>query len=143
MLTYERLRHNRRIGYALMVCFAILLPTVDPVSLLFEVIPLLILFEASIWLSKIMEKRWGFAADADAGFAGADAFLQQRQGGADDMRHLQGHPSLEGRIGVSLDDFDRVFTGLSLDLQDDGRFAIQPRQRTGLFGRVEYFAQVA
>ena len=34
-----------------MVAFAILLPTVDPVSLLFEAVPLLILFEASIWLS--------------------------------------------------------------------------------------------
>jgi sec-independent protein translocase protein TatC len=59
VLTYDKLRHNRRIGYALMVAFAILLPTVDPVSLLFETIPLLILFEISIWLSRIMEKRWG------------------------------------------------------------------------------------
>jgi len=62
VLSYDKLRHNRRIGYALMVAFAILLPTVDPVSLLFEVIPLLILFEASIWLSKIMEKRWRVGA---------------------------------------------------------------------------------
>jgi sec-independent protein translocase protein TatC len=59
VLTYDKLRHNRRIGYALMVAFAILLPTVDPVSLVFETIPLLILFEISIWLSRIMEKRWG------------------------------------------------------------------------------------
>jgi len=72
VLTYDRLRHNRRVGYALMVCFAILLPTVDPVSLLFEVIPLLILFEASIWLSKIMEKRWGFAGDAEEDLADTD-----------------------------------------------------------------------
>ena len=47
-----------------MVAFAILLPTVDPVSLLFETIPLLILFEASIWLSRIMEKRW-FPTEAE------------------------------------------------------------------------------
>ena len=59
VLSYDKLRHNRRIGYALMVGFAILLPTVDPVSLLFETIPLLILFEISIWLSRIMERRWG------------------------------------------------------------------------------------
>jgi Sec-independent protein secretion pathway component TatC len=45
-----------------MVVFAILLPTVDPVSLLFETIPLLILFEASIWMSKLMEKRWRVGA---------------------------------------------------------------------------------
>jgi sec-independent protein translocase protein TatC len=57
-LTSERLRRNRRIGIVIMLCFAILLPTVDPVSLAFEVIPLLILFELSIWLSVFMERRW-------------------------------------------------------------------------------------
>ncbi len=67
VLTYDKLRHNRRIGYALMVAFAILLPTVDPVSLLFETIPLLILFEISIWLSRIMEKRWRLGAYATNG----------------------------------------------------------------------------
>ena len=36
---------------SLLLVFAILLPTVDPVSLAFEVVPLLILFEISIWLS--------------------------------------------------------------------------------------------
>ena len=58
VLSYDKLRRNRRLGYALMVAFAVLLPTVDPVSLLFETIPLLILFEVSIWLSKVMERRW-------------------------------------------------------------------------------------
>jgi Sec-independent protein secretion pathway component TatC len=41
-----------------MVVFAVLLPTVDPVSLALEVVPLLLLFELSIWLSAFMEKRW-------------------------------------------------------------------------------------
>ena len=50
VLTSDKLRRNRRIGYVLMVVFAILLPTVDPVSLVLEVVPLLVLFEASIWL---------------------------------------------------------------------------------------------
>ena len=59
VLSYDKLRRNRRLGYVLMIAFAILLPTVDPVSLLFETIPLLILFELSIWMSKIMERRWG------------------------------------------------------------------------------------
>lgn len=58
VLTSDKLRRNRRIGYVLMVGFAILLPTVDPVSLALEVAPLLVLFEASIWLSVAMEKRW-------------------------------------------------------------------------------------
>jgi sec-independent protein translocase protein TatC len=58
VLSYDKLRRNRRLGYVLMIVFAILLPTVDPVSLVFETIPLLILFEASIWLAKVMEPRW-------------------------------------------------------------------------------------
>ncbi len=61
VLSYDKLRRNRRLGYVLMIVFAILLPTVDPVSLVFETIPLLILFELSIWLSKLMERRWGTA----------------------------------------------------------------------------------
>lgn len=58
VLTADRLRRNRRMGILFMVVFAILLPTVDPVSLALEVVPLLILFELSIWLAAFMEKRW-------------------------------------------------------------------------------------
>ena len=58
VLTSDRLRSNRRIAYVLLLVFAILLPTVDPVSLAFEVVPLLLLFELSIWLSVLMERRW-------------------------------------------------------------------------------------
>jgi Sec-independent protein secretion pathway component TatC len=43
---------------------------VDPVSLLFETIPLLILFEMSIWLSVFMEKRWNRGWDEDLAEAG-------------------------------------------------------------------------
>ena len=57
-LSSERLRRNRRIGYVAMLSFAILLPTVDPVSLALEVVPLFVLFEISIWLSVFMERRW-------------------------------------------------------------------------------------
>ncbi|MET0561670.1 MAG: twin-arginine translocase subunit TatC [Gaiellaceae bacterium] len=58
VLTSDRLRQNRRIAFVALLCFAILLPTVDPVSLAFELVPLLILFELSIWLSVLMERRW-------------------------------------------------------------------------------------
>lgn len=57
-LSSRTLRRNRRLGYVGMFAFAILLPTVDPVSLVLEVAPLLVLFEASIWLSAFMERRW-------------------------------------------------------------------------------------
>lgn len=58
VLSAERLRRNRRVGYVAMLAFAILLPTVDPVSLVLEVAPLLVLYEISIWLSVVMERRW-------------------------------------------------------------------------------------
>jgi sec-independent protein translocase protein TatC len=65
VLTAERLRHNRRLGIFLVVCVAVLLPTVDPVSLAFEVVPMLLLFEFSILLASFMEKRWERAYDED------------------------------------------------------------------------------
>jgi sec-independent protein translocase protein TatC len=63
ILTAEKLRRNRRIGIVFMVVFAVLLPTVDPVSLVLETVPLLLLFELSIWLSSFMEKRWDIAEE--------------------------------------------------------------------------------
>jgi sec-independent protein translocase protein TatC len=65
VLTSDRLRKNRRIAFVALLCFAILLPTVDPVSLAFEVVPLVLLFEMSIWLSVLMERRWDRAWDEE------------------------------------------------------------------------------
>jgi sec-independent protein translocase protein TatC len=58
ILTTNQLRRNRRLAYVILLGAAILLPTVDPVSLVFEVAPLWILFELSIWLSVLLERRW-------------------------------------------------------------------------------------
>ena len=58
IVTSDLLRRNRRIAFVALLVFAILLPTVDPVSLAFEVVPLVLLFELSIWLSVLMERRW-------------------------------------------------------------------------------------
>jgi sec-independent protein translocase protein TatC len=58
VLTTDRLRRNRRIAFVLLLIFAALLPTADPVSLAFEVIPLVLLYEASIWVAVFMERRW-------------------------------------------------------------------------------------
>jgi sec-independent protein translocase protein TatC len=52
------MRNNRRIGYAIILVAAALLPTVDPISLAFEVVPLLVLYELSIWASVFFERRW-------------------------------------------------------------------------------------
>ena len=70
VLTSDRLRKNRRIAYVVLLVFAILLPTVDPISLAFETIPLLVLYELSVWLSVLMERRWDRGWDEDYAEAG-------------------------------------------------------------------------
>jgi sec-independent protein translocase protein TatC len=70
IVTSDRLRSNRKIAFVVLLCFAILLPTVDPVSLAFEVVPLVLLFELSIWMSVLMERRWDRGWDEE--FAEAD-----------------------------------------------------------------------
>lgn len=61
IVTAAQLRSNWRWGVVLVVFVAILLPTVDPVSLAFEVVPLLALYFLSVWLASIMERRWEIA----------------------------------------------------------------------------------
>jgi sec-independent protein translocase protein TatC len=65
MLSSATLRRNRRYGIVLVVILAAALPTVDPVSLMFEALPLIALFEASIWLSVLMERRWQRSSEAE------------------------------------------------------------------------------
>ncbi|MHB8469697.1 MAG: twin-arginine translocase subunit TatC [Gaiellaceae bacterium] len=58
VLSAAKLRRNRRIGYVAMAALAVALPGVDPVTTAFEMVPLMLLFEASIWLSVAFERRW-------------------------------------------------------------------------------------
>jgi sec-independent protein translocase protein TatC len=58
VLSSRTLRRNRRTAYAVLIACAILLPTVDPVSLALEVVPLLLLFELSVVLAALLERRW-------------------------------------------------------------------------------------
>ena len=53
-----KLRRKRRLGYFAMAALAVALPGVDPITTAMEMIPLLILFEGSIWLSVLFERRW-------------------------------------------------------------------------------------
>jgi sec-independent protein translocase protein TatC len=65
IVTSSQLRRNRRMAFVGLLVFAILLPTVDPVSLAFEVVPLVLLFEMAIWLSVLLERRWQHDWDED------------------------------------------------------------------------------
>jgi sec-independent protein translocase protein TatC len=58
VLSARRLRRNRRIGYGLCIIVGVLLPGVDWVSMTLEVLPILALFEGSIWAAVFFERRW-------------------------------------------------------------------------------------
>jgi sec-independent protein translocase protein TatC len=63
----RRLRGSRRIGYVAMAALAVAMPGVDPVTTVFEMVPLMLLFEASIWLAVVFERRWeGVVAPSSA-----------------------------------------------------------------------------
>jgi sec-independent protein translocase protein TatC len=55
----DRLRNGRRLGYFLVACLVVALPGVDPVTVALEAIPMFILFELSIWLSVLLDRRSG------------------------------------------------------------------------------------
>ena len=61
ILSSAKLRRNRRIGYVVMAAIAVALPGVDPVTTAMEMIPLMLLFEGSIWLAVLLERRQSVA----------------------------------------------------------------------------------
>src|SRR6266566_2783863 len=57
ILSTRQLRRNRRMGYFIVACVGVALPGVDPITTMIETIPLWVLYELSIWLSVIVERR--------------------------------------------------------------------------------------
>jgi sec-independent protein translocase protein TatC len=57
ILKTDKLRKTRKMGYFLVACLAVALPGVDPVTVTLETIPLMILFETSIWISVLLDRR--------------------------------------------------------------------------------------
>jgi sec-independent protein translocase protein TatC len=62
ILSTDKLRKNRKIGYAAMAVLAVALPGVDPITTTLEMIPLMLLFESSIWISLLFDRRSAVAA---------------------------------------------------------------------------------
>jgi sec-independent protein translocase protein TatC len=58
ILSSQTLRSNRRIGMGLCIIAAVLLPGVDIVTTAFQALPILALYEISIWSAVYFEKRW-------------------------------------------------------------------------------------
>jgi sec-independent protein translocase protein TatC len=57
ILSSAKLRRTRRVGYFIVACVGVALPGVDPITTTLETIPLWVLYEASIWLSILVERR--------------------------------------------------------------------------------------
>jgi sec-independent protein translocase protein TatC len=57
VLSSRRLRRNRRVGYFIVAVVALGLPGPDPVTTALELLPMWILFEGSIWLAALVERR--------------------------------------------------------------------------------------
>jgi len=57
VLSTDTLRRNRRLGYFIVAVIAVALPGVDPVTTTLETIPLIVLYEGSIWLAVLIERR--------------------------------------------------------------------------------------
>jgi sec-independent protein translocase protein TatC len=53
----DQLTSNRRYAYLVIAVIAAALPGVDPVSMIIEMVPLLVLFELSILLAKVFDRR--------------------------------------------------------------------------------------
>jgi sec-independent protein translocase protein TatC len=54
IVTPKQLAHNRRYAYLVIAVVAMLLPGTDPVSMLLEMAPLIVLFEASLLLARVI-----------------------------------------------------------------------------------------
>ncbi len=53
----DQLSSNRRYAYLVIAVIAAALPGVDPISMIIEMVPLLVLFELSIFLAKVFDRR--------------------------------------------------------------------------------------
>jgi sec-independent protein translocase protein TatC len=71
ILTPQKLKHNRRYAYLGCAVVAALLPGVDPVSMLIEMVPLVVLYELSILLSVAFGRSSAEAADRLASAEGS------------------------------------------------------------------------
>ena len=57
ILSTDTLRRTRRVGYFAVCCVGVALPGVDPVTTILETLPLLVLYESSIWVSVLLDRR--------------------------------------------------------------------------------------
>ena len=57
LIKTRTLRDNRKLGYFIVAIIAVLLPGVDPITTTIEAVPLIILYELTIWLCVFTDRR--------------------------------------------------------------------------------------
>ena len=67
VISSRGLRRNRRVGYFIVAVIALGLPGPDPVTTALELLPMWALFEGSIWLAVVVERRAARAETAAVG----------------------------------------------------------------------------
>src|SRR4051794_38738978 len=65
IVTPEQLSENRRYAYIVLIIIAALLPGTDPVTMLIEAAPLIVLYEASVQLAKTFGRPFEESSDTD------------------------------------------------------------------------------
>ena len=70
VLSSRTLRKHRRLGYFITAAVALALPGPDFLTTFLELLPMWLLFEASIWLAVLLERRKGKIAPASATLGG-------------------------------------------------------------------------
>jgi sec-independent protein translocase protein TatC len=65
IISTRQLRQNRRVGYFAVAVLGVALPGVDPFTTVIEILPLWALYEGSIWLSVLLDRRQERAVVAD------------------------------------------------------------------------------
>ena len=70
VLSSATLRRQRRVGYLVTAAVALALPGPDPVTTFLELLPMWLLFEGSIWLAWLFERRRSKVAAASATLGG-------------------------------------------------------------------------
>jgi sec-independent protein translocase protein TatC len=70
VLSSRTLRRHRRMGYLVTAAVALALPGPDPVTTFLELLPMWLLFEGSIWLAVLVERRKPKVAPASATLGG-------------------------------------------------------------------------
>jgi sec-independent protein translocase protein TatC len=75
VLSSRTLRRNRRTGYAITAVIALALPGPDLYTTFLELLPMWVLFEASIWLAVVIERRTTANAVPESGTSASFGFV--------------------------------------------------------------------